>query len=64
MKIATIISGLLAIFISVPIWFYLVYKILQAVNATELMWFLYWIYVPVVLSVYIISTIVRASKEK
>ena len=41
-----LVAGLLAIFVSLPIWFFLLYRILQSVNATELMWFLYWIYVP------------------
>jgi hypothetical protein len=39
--------GLMAIFILTPIWYYLLFKILQATNATDLMWFLYWVYVPV-----------------
>lgn len=46
MKKSQIIGALLAVFVSVPIWFYLLYKILEAVNATELMWFMYWIYLP------------------
>lgn len=41
------IAGLLALFVSLPIWFYLLYQILEAVHATQLMWFLYWAYVPV-----------------
>jgi hypothetical protein len=40
-------SGLLTLFFSLPIWFYLLYKILVAVNATEVMWFLFWAYIPV-----------------
>lgn len=40
------IAGFISLLITIPIWFYLVYKILESVNATELMWFLYWIYVP------------------
>lgn len=35
-----------AVFITLPIWFYLLYKILVAVNATDLMWFLYYAYIP------------------
>ena len=42
-----ILASLLALFITLPIWYYLLYKILVLVNATELMWFLYWIYLPV-----------------
>jgi hypothetical protein len=41
------IGALLVVFITLPIWFFLLYKILQAVDASELMWFLYWIYLPV-----------------
>jgi len=46
MKAMQLIAGLLALFVTLPIWFYLMFKILQGVNATELMWFLYWIYLP------------------
>jgi len=42
-----IIGILLAVFVTMPIWFYLLYQILVKVQATELMFFLYWIYVPV-----------------
>ncbi len=40
------IAGLLALFVIMPIWFFLLYRILEAVNASELMWFLYWAYLP------------------
>ena len=33
-------------FISTPIWLTLFHRVLEVVNASELMWFLYWIYVP------------------
>jgi hypothetical protein len=49
MTAAKVIAGLIALFITLPIWFYLVYMILVRVNASELMWFLYWIYVPTTL---------------
>ena len=55
------ISGLLAIFVSLPIWFYLLYKILVLVNGTELMFFLFWIYAPVSL---LVQVIVRLAEEK
>jgi hypothetical protein len=47
MKTAHVISALLSLFVSMPIWFYLIYQMLVRVNASELMWFLFWIYVPV-----------------
>ena len=42
-----LIGSLLTALVTTPIWLYLLYKILKAVSASELMWFLYWIYVPV-----------------
>lgn len=40
------IAGVLALFVSMPIWYYLLYQILVRVQASELMFFLYWVYVP------------------
>jgi hypothetical protein len=52
----------LASFVSMPIWFYLLYKILVAVNATELMFFLYWVYVPVTFLVSFIAKLFEEDK--
>jgi hypothetical protein len=41
-----LVPGFIAIFLTLPIWFYLMYQMLVRVDASELMWFLYWIYVP------------------
>lgn len=40
------LSAIIVLLLTLPIWFYLLYKILQAVNASDLMWFLFWVYVP------------------
>ena len=40
-----------------PIWYYLLYKILQAVEASDLMWFLYWVYFPVGIILIMVETI-------
>lgn len=40
-------AALLGYFVTMPIWYYLLYQILLRVNATELMFFLFWVYVPV-----------------
>jgi hypothetical protein len=40
------VSSLLALFVTLPIWYYLLYQILVRVNASELMFFLFWIYLP------------------
>lgn len=47
MKALKVISTILGVFIVAPIWYYLLYKMLEAVNASELMWFLFWAYIPV-----------------
>jgi len=60
MNAAKTISGILTVFITLPIWYYLFYKILGLVNATELMWFLYWIYLPVGVLVQIINKAVKS----
>ena len=41
------IAGVLVLCITTPIWYYLLYQVLVRVNASELMWFLFWIYFPV-----------------
>lgn len=47
MKNLKIVSGMAAVFIILPMWFYILYQILEAINASELTWFLYWVYFPV-----------------
>jgi len=47
MEKAEIVAGIMSLFITGPIWFYLLYQILVRVQASELMFFLFWIYVPV-----------------
>jgi len=61
MKLTKVINAVLTLLVAMPIWFYLLYKILQAVNASELMWFLFWIYVPANL---IAGFIFKVSEEK
>lgn len=56
-------SMILGLTITMPIWYYLLYKILQAVNATELMWFLYCVYLPVGMIISIISKIAESKAE-
>jgi hypothetical protein len=54
-----VIWFLCTVFITAPIWYYLLYQVLVRVEATELMWFLYWIYVPVSLLLAILLRIVE-----
>jgi hypothetical protein len=46
MRKAKIISALFTVGMTLPIWFYLMYQILARVNATDVMWLLFWVYVP------------------
>ena len=41
------ITTILFVCITQPIWIYLMYQVLQSVNASDIMWFLFWVYVPV-----------------
>ena len=52
---------LLGMFVSFPIWFYLLYQVLVRVQASELMWFLFWVYVPVQV---VAAAIVRLADDK
>jgi hypothetical protein len=54
------VAGLIALLVTLPIWFYLVYKILEAINASELMWFLFWVYLPTTV---LASVLARLSKN-
>jgi hypothetical protein len=45
-KSAKFVRGMLSVLFVLPIWFYLLYKILDAVQASDLMWFLYIAYIP------------------
>jgi hypothetical protein len=40
------VNALVSIFVVGPIWWWLLYQILKRVEASELMWFLFWVYVP------------------
>lgn len=60
MKKLEIIGVILSLFLILPIWYYLLYKILEAIVATELMWFLYWIYVPAAIILTIIVKILES----
>lgn len=64
MKAMKVISTLIALFVSMPIWYYLMYKILTLVQATELMWFLYWIYLPFGLFASLLAKLVEVLEKK
>lgn len=62
-KVSIIATALLSV-INLPIWFYLLYKILVKVEASELMWFFYVIYVPSSLIVGLLVHVLRDLEDK
>lgn len=40
-------GGILRFLVQLPLWFYLLYQVLERVGATTAMWVAYWTYVPV-----------------
>ena len=54
-----IVNGMVAAFLLVPIWLYLLHSILTAINASDLQWFLFWAYFPLHLFVAFVSKIVE-----
>lgn len=55
--------GLVGIFVSVPIGLYLQYKILSMVHATDVMWLLFWVNVPVLILFQIISKVAESVRD-
>ena len=60
---ATCLLGLISIFMTAPIWYYLLYRILQYVQADSLMWFLFWAYVPIGFVVSILTSVTTSLFE-
>lgn len=62
MKTASLIAGLMALFVTLPIWFYLMYYLLVAVTASDLAFFLFWVYVPITVFIHVIAKIAESVK--
>lgn len=56
-----IITTSIYVFLTLPIWYFLLYQILKRVEATELMMFLFWIYVPTAILGAILTRILETS---
>lgn len=57
------ISSILGLFVVLPIWYYLLYQILVRVNASELMMFLFWVYLPVGIMAAVLSKLADANTQ-
>lgn len=63
MKAMKAISNVVSVLVVIPIWYYLVYQILLRVQASELMFFLYWVYLPVGILTQILSRIAESGSK-
>lgn len=54
------ISSILILILTVPIWLFLLHRILESVHASELMWVLYWVYLPAVILANVLARIPEA----
>lgn len=58
-----IISVLLTVFVCMPISFYLQYVILKALNVDNLVWFLFFVNIPLLIFVQILLEIARGGNK-
>jgi hypothetical protein len=63
MKGLKIFTGVVGMCITLPIWFYLIYSILCAIHPDRLVWFLFWVYVPLTFLVAFMQKIIDASEK-
>jgi len=50
--------------ITQPIWYYLLYQILVYVHATDLQWFLFWVYFPLGIVLVFLETLLQNFAEE
>ena len=58
-----IIIGVISVFVSLPISVYLQYKILEKIDASELMWFLFYVNIPFILLIQIMAKLSKPDEE-
>jgi hypothetical protein len=58
------VSTVVTVLIIAPIWYYLVYVCLSAAHPDRLVWFLFWIYVPLGLIFRIVDAVIAHNEVK
>ena len=58
-----VVSIIIALLIELPIWLYLIYWILSQLNPDRLVWFLFIIYIPAIITTSILGKIMMGEKE-
>jgi len=54
-----IVRAIIILFVTMPIWFYLLYSILTKIEASDLQLFLFWVYIPFSCFIFIINRIIK-----
>lgn len=62
MKTSRLISGILTIFILLPISFYLQFWVISQLHADRLIWFLFWTYIPLTIFVTVVIKFIEDSE--
>jgi membrane protein insertase Oxa1/YidC/SpoIIIJ len=57
-----LVGNVLALVVSAPISLYLYWRIMHAVEATEVMWLLWWVHIPVYLLIRVLTEVVTEYK--
>lgn len=58
------VTGLLAVLLIMPITVYLWYVTLTAINASPLVWFLFWVWVPAAVVLQIAAKVIEAGTRE
>lgn len=56
-KKAEHVSAFIKFFLATPMFLWLAHEILERVEATELMWFIYWAYIPIILVAILLAAV-------
>jgi len=57
------VNGIIMMCIQLPIWYFMMYQLLDFMKADNLLWFLFWVYVPVGFFTKFLANFIE-SKEK
>ena len=57
------LAGIVSLFLAVPLWYALMFMILQKIEATPTMWVLFFLYVPVGLAGHVLSELMKNMKS-
>ncbi len=55
--------SLLVSLLGLPIWMYFIYRVLNIIQADELTWFLFWMYIPLIFVITVLSKLVDWGNE-